>query len=304
MPGNDSPGFFKSINDAEAGQLLAFAANCSGVGGALISIGTAIFSALSQSDTDRLLGAIDALSNQLQVDFVQLGNLIKQQTQLILSEINATAIATALAHTGTSLDKLARYLRTHDVTQLELADTESDLGVQFFLRLPQNPPDTAFLPGLLQAGTARVAVIAAEDPRPRSIPEDVATINQMVSLLNAMVQIIKQRVDAAHVIIERTHIIHTHPIPTGVIDGFAHEENGGELEFFSVNVGLTRDPTALAAARVEAVERAQRDAIIARQAGVVEELAFIGVPAFEAVGRTWRDILRSPIFASPGISSV
>ncbi len=285
-------GFFHNINDSEAGQLLGLAANSVQVGTFFYAI---ISGLVSESDTDKILGAIDQLQQTLDADFAQLGDLIKQQIQLVIENEDALALAQALAHTNTAADKLARFLRTRSASDLEDADTESDLGVQFFLALPDPTPDAPqvasridpfFLPGMAKAGVIRMLVIIEQDPGYRAIPDDVNQIQQMMALLRGMIDYVKTTVDQAHTVELKAHEIHTAHDPTIIYDGYYHEERLQPLEFFSAHgVRDLDDPKAT---------KAHDEAEHARQQGVLAELAFMGVPGFETLLNQWASLLAKP----------
>jgi hypothetical protein len=288
--------FFKNINDSEAGQFLALAANFSGFASVAFQVVSGVISLLSQSDTDKILNAINAVEFQLQVDFKQLGDLIKKQTQIITETVNRDAMATALSHTDAALFNLNTFLRTRDNNDLRLAGNESVLGVAFFLELGQTPPDVFFMPGLIKAGTTRVSVIAVQDPGFRtSRPDEVDQVRQMVALLGSMINVIKQRVDAAHVVSAHSHMVRTVP-PRFIIDGFSHDEqvtdSAGnttlhQLQFFHTS-GRPESPDDPGAAR--ALSLAEN----ARNQGVADELAFLGIPGFEAILQDWKSLLSDP----------
>jgi hypothetical protein len=91
-------------------------------------------------------------------------------------------------------------------------------------------------------------------------------------------------------------VVHRFPEPRFLIDGYAHEErvtdDAGntvthEFEFFHVRgiVEDTEDPgAAMAFAKAEN----------ARNQGVAEELAFLGIPGFEAILQNWKTLLMDP----------
>ena len=286
--------FFKRLNDTGAVQFLSFAGTIGTFVGIIVSLVQGLISLGSKSDTDQIRDAINKLQFELQVDFRELGDLIKLQSQLIRDTVNRNDMATALSHTDAALIHLNTFLRTGDEDDLRFADNESILGLQFFLELNQTPPDVFFMPGLVKAGTSRVALIAVRDPKfLTSRPDDVNQIRQMVSLVSAMITLTKQRINSAHVVVQKSHLIPTFPEPKFVIDGFAHEENVEEingdvtphqLQFFSTR-GHPEDPEDPGA--VAAFVAAQN----ARNQGVADELAFIGIPDFEAVLQDWTTLL-------------
>jgi hypothetical protein len=288
-------GFFHNINDSEAGQLLGLAANSVQVGTFLAEI---ISGLLNQSDTDQILAAIDQLAQTLATDFAQLGDLIKQQIALVIENEDSIALAQALAHTNTASDKFERFLRVKDAADLDGAATESDLGAQFFLALPDPTPgapqvasriDPFFLPGMAKAGTIRILVMLAQDPGFRNIPNDVAQIQQIVRVLQGMIDNVKTIVDQAHTIelkVRELHVGGSPGNPTLIFDGYYHEEDGQPLQFFSALAARNFDDPKVTKAR-NAAEKA-------REAGVAAELAFIGVPGFDKLAQQWMNLLATP----------
>jgi hypothetical protein len=288
----DNNGFFHNINDSEAGQLLGLASNTVQVG---TFFGEIISGLVNQSDTDKILAAIDQLAQILATDFAQLGSLIKQQIQLVIENEDSLALAQALAHTNTASDKFERFLRVKDTADLDAAATESDLGVQFFLALPDPAPGTPqvasridpfFLPGMAKAGTIRILVMLAQDPGFRNIPNDVAQIQHIVTVLGGMINNVKTIVDQAHTIELKAHEIHVGGSPgdpTIIYDGYYHEERGQPLQFFSAGGARDfEDPR---------VTKARNAAEKAREAGVAAELAFMGVPGYEKLVQQWMNLL-------------
>src|SRR4051794_33412500 len=96
---DDNAKFFKNINESETGQLLGLAANASGTLGAAF----AAYGLLNQvfnptpSDTEKLLAAIDQLRQIIDSDFVKLGDLIKQQIQLVIQNEDTLELTNRLA---------------------------------------------------------------------------------------------------------------------------------------------------------------------------------------------------------------
>jgi hypothetical protein len=294
-------GFFKSINDNEAGQLLALAANASGVAGAALSIASGVISLFKESDTDMILSAIDQLRQDLEKDVAQLGDLINKQSQMILQNEDRLAVATAIGHSNTALDKLARVARTKDRADLEAADTESDIGVQFFLALPADPPDPFFLPGLSKAGSVRVLTIVAEDPDFRSRPEDVSQIADLSLRFASLIESVKQTVRASHTLTFGSEIF-SFPITSGTAPGgpdtfdasvpyvvhFSHGVEVGTRNYIFSDNDLVDGELPLgyppAHEQAEAVALAQSES----DSGVSEELSFLAIPQFETILNSWR----------------
>jgi hypothetical protein len=188
--------FFKDINDSESGAILSFAANSSQLGSLAWQIVAGIISLLSQSDTDKILNAIDQLESQLHADFFQLGLLIKRQTKIVTGEVDRVAIATALAHSDTGLLSLNTFLKVKNDNDLRSAIVETENGIQFFRNLGP-PPNIIFMPGLAKAGTAWTSVIVVRDPKFRtSRPDYGALLQIIITLLGTMITLIKQQVDA------------------------------------------------------------------------------------------------------------
>ena len=100
--------FIKRLNDRDVGQWLAFASNLSGTIGGI----AAFISLFQESDTDKILGAIMQLRQDIERDFKQLGDLIAQQTQLIVDTVNRDAMALALSRSDIANDRIQDFLTT------------------------------------------------------------------------------------------------------------------------------------------------------------------------------------------------
>src|SRR6201987_4827326 len=289
-----SDSFIKEINDSDVGQLLGLAANFSGT----IQGIAAFISLFQQSDADKILGAISQLRQDIERDFKQLGDLIAQQTQLVVDTTNRDAMALALSRSDIANGRIQDFLTNNNNQALDTAKTESIGGVSFFTALGLNAPDLPFfIPGLVKAGTIRILVIASEPlalREPRAVVVD--DLNLMVTFLATMIDAIKRKVDIAHTVTRISHSIRCSVLPqltvgppgrtVFVVDGFAHEENGVRLEFFDAQRG---NPACEQPSGLEG--EAQAAAIQARNKGVADELAFLGIPAFDQILQSWRNLL-------------
>jgi hypothetical protein len=286
--------FIKEINDSDVGQLLGLAANFSGT----IQGIAAFISLFQQSDSDKILSAISQLRQDIERDFKQLGDLIAQQTQLVVDTTNRDAMALALSRSDIANGRIQDFLTNNNNQALDTAKTESIGGVRFFTELGLNAPDLPFfIPGLVKAGTIRILVIASEPlalREPRAVVVD--DLNLMVTFLATMIDAIKRKVDIAHTVTRISHSIRCSVLPqltvgppgrtVFVVDGFAHEENGVRLEFFDAQQG---NPPCEQPSGLEG--EAQAAAIQARNKGVADELAFLGIPAFDQILQSWRNLL-------------
>jgi len=286
--------FIKEINDSDVGQLLGLAANFSGT----IQGIAAFISLFQQSDSDKILSAISQLRQDIERDFKQLGDLIAQQTQLVVDTTNRDAMALALSRSDIANGRIQDFLTNNNNQALDTAKTESIGGVRFFTELGLNAPDLPFfIPGLVKAGTIRILVIASEPlalREPRAVVVD--DLNLMVTFLATMLDAIKRKVDIAHTVTRISHSIRCSVLPqltvgppgrtVFVVDGFAHEENGVRLEFFDAQRG---NPPCEQPSGLEG--EAQAAAIQARNKGVADELAFLGIPAFDQILQSWRNLL-------------
>src|SRR5579864_5922069 len=127
----DDPGkFAKFIQDSDSLQIIGVVANISGI----ISSGLAIYSFiddLGQPSNQDILNAIQSLQQTLESDFTQLGDLIAQQTQIIVDTVNRDAMAAALASSDVATARIQDFLTNKDQAALETAKSESIAGVQF-----------------------------------------------------------------------------------------------------------------------------------------------------------------------------
>lgn len=300
---DDAPTFLKRINDSDVGQLLSLAANFSGTVQGLLGV----ISLFQQSDDDKILSAIQQLQQDLENDFKMLGDLIAQQTQIIVNTINRDTMALALSRTDIATSRIQEFLSTNDSAALEAAKTESIGGVSFFTELGLTSPDLSFfLPGIVKAGMMRIFVIASEPLSLREPPAVVTNdVNLMITYLSTMIDSVKRTVDAAHTVSQQSHTVPCPAIPavtaasTGtqlasrivrVIDGYTHEEDGVQLQFFDAQ-GIDKSTPCDQPSGLE--QKALDDAVQARNQGVSDELAFLGIPAFEQILQQWRNLLAS-----------
>lgn len=294
--------FAKSISESDSLQLIGVVANCSGILSSTLGV-ISFVQSLQQPDNSTILDAINKLQQTLDTDFAQLGDLIQQQTQIIVDTVNRDGMALALSNSDVATARIQAFLSNGDNNALETAETASIAGVAFFneLGLSSFADMLFFLPGLVKAGSIRIFVIASE---PLGVREPVNVIvdniSSMVNLLADMIDTIKSTVDAAHTIVEKSHTARC-PIQrqiraagapgarfreVTVIDGYFHEERGQVLQFFDAQQGANQceQPSGLEA---EAKAAAQQ----ARAQGVAEELAFMGIPHFESVLQSWRKLI-------------
>jgi hypothetical protein len=301
---NGEATFIKGFNDTQFGNLLALLSNVSGT----FQLGGMFLSLFLTSDTDKILDAIKQLQQDLERDFKELGDLIRQQIHLVIDTVNRDAMALALSRSDIAAARIQDFLARNDIAALETAKTESIGGLRFFTELGLTAPDLPFfMPGLIKAGTIRIFVIASQpidlrEPRP-VIVDDVTAIT---SSFAAMIDAIKRNVDAAHLVNRLSHNVLCPPIQelvsgppkkkTFVIDAFAHEETftddaGNEqnmrLAFFDVlNGNNPCEPQSSGD-----IKAAQGAAIQARSQGVTDELAFMGIPVCEQILGSWRGLL-------------
>jgi hypothetical protein len=285
-------------------QLIGVIANCSGILSSALGF-YSFYESEQEPDNSAILDAINQLQETLDTDFAQLGDLIQQQTQIIVDTVNRDGMALALASSDVATARIQAFLSNGDNDALETAETESIAGVQFFneLGLSSYADMLFFLPGLVKAGSIRIFVLASE---PLNVREPGAVIadnmGSMINLLSNMIDTIKSTVGAAHTVNEKSHVHHCpihEQISVGatpavsapfrnvtVIDGYYHEERGQQLAFFDAQQGANpceqpsgHEAAALAAARQD---RAQ---------GVTDELNFIGIPYFEQVQQSWQNLI-------------
>jgi hypothetical protein len=296
--------FAQSISNSDELQLIGVVANCSGILSSALGIYSFVESE-QQPDNATILDAINKLQQTLDTDFAQLGDLIQQQTQIIVDTVNRDGMALALSSSDVATDRIQAFLSNGDNNALETAETESIAGFQFFneLGLSSFADMLFFLPGLVKAASVRIFVLASEPLKvrePRNVIID--NISSMVILLANMINTIKSTVDAAHTVNEKSHTVHCavhQPIhgpggpPAGapfrevtVIDGYFHEERGQVLAFFDAQQGANQceQPSGHEAAALAAAQQS-------RAQGVTDELAFIGIPHFEAILQTWQNLI-------------
>jgi hypothetical protein len=292
----DQKGFFTTLNESQFGQLVEFGSRLGGTA-TFISTTVSVFQTLfADSDTSKILNAINQLRQELDRRFDEWGDLIIEQTQIILNTANRNAMAEALAHSDAAISQLESFAQSNDSQALVAANTESVLGLQFFLNL--NPTDPFFLPGIIKGGTTRIAVITAQNQL--NLPGNIEQINQVIDELRSMIDIMKTSVDAAHTVVQINHVVRcpanpqlaSSALPASdrevvIIDGFAHREGGENLERFEV----TRPQGQNRCEQSPFVSRARNAATQARAEGVILELEALGVPRYEELLQSWKVFL-------------
>jgi hypothetical protein len=302
----DDDTFIKWFNDdTQVGQLLAFLSNFSGT-----LQGLAAFASLFKtSDTDKILSAIAQLQQDLDRDFKELGDLIRQQIRLVVDTVNRDAMALALSRSDVASARIQDFLTNNDAAALETAKSESVGGVRFFTELGLTAPDLPFfMPGLIKAGTIRIFVIASEplDVRePRAVIVDDVTA--ITTFLATMIDTAKRTVDAAHRVNLASHTVHCPPLQQVVVgsppfrtvtvtDGFSHDETFTDDSGNQQSVRLAFFPVPQQPNKCEPqsegdIRAASAAAQQARGQGVTDELAFIGIPSCDQILTSWRNLL-------------
>ena len=297
--------FAQKISNNDALQLIGVIANCSGIISSALGI-YSFFEGLEQPDNATLLNAINQLAQTLQNDFNQLGELIQEQTQIIVDTVNRDGMALALSSSDVAAARIQAFLSDNDPAALETAISESIAGVSFFAELNLSSPADLlyFLPGLVKAGAIRIFVIFSEPPASREPTSVVvANINSMVTLLSAMIDSVIATTNAAHTVGVKSHttrcsvipeVVQGRSAPAGlgspvrtvtVIDGYTHDEHGVVLQFFDAQQGNPpcEQPSGHEKAALAAAQQA-------RSQGVSDELAFIGIPAFQQILQSWTEL--------------
>ena len=94
--------FAKSISESDSLQLIGVVANCSGILSSTLGV-ISFVQSLQQPDNSTILDAINKLQQTLNTDFAQLGDLIQQQTQIIVDTVNRDGMALALSNSDKPL---------------------------------------------------------------------------------------------------------------------------------------------------------------------------------------------------------
>jgi len=300
--------FVQSIQNSDALQLIGVIANCSGILSSALAV-VSFVQGLTEPDNSQLLSAIEQLQQTLNADFTALGNLIQQQTQIIVDTVNRDGMALALANSDVAMAQIQDFLSHNNNEALDTAEADSVAGLAFFTELDLTTPSDLlfFLPGLIKAGTVRAFVIASEPLKDRE-PSDVVVenITSMVTLLSAMIDSVVSTVTTAHTVDVKSHTIRCAPLQqvvesntpdfdtpfrtVTVIDGYNHEERSVVLQFFDAqrNNPPCEQPSGFEKAALAAAEQV-------RAQGITDELAFIGIPQFKQILQSWQNLITVPI---------
>jgi hypothetical protein len=288
-------GYFTQLNESEFGQLIEFGSRLGGAA-SFITTTVSVFQAIfEESDTSRILNAIGELRQEMNHQFFMLGQLMSEHTRSILDTVNRNAMAEALSHCDAAIAQLEIFAQTRDPQTLVAANTESVLGLQFFVNLRSE--DLFFLPGIIKGGTTRIAVITAQNQI--SLPGNINQINQAIDEFQRMINILKAKIDAAHIVEQRIRIVQCPANPAlgrsdldavrevEIIVAFAHEEAGQTLKVFEVE----RPPGLNRCEQSPFVSRTRNEATQARAEGVIEEQNDLGVPGYEGLLQSWKNFL-------------
>ena len=218
-------------------------------------------------------------------------------------------MALALSRSDIAFNRIREFLTNNNNQALEDARAESIGGVRFHRTWSKLVRSTVLSSWFSQGGynsDFRDCFGTRGLREPRAVVVD--DVNLMINFLASMIGSIKRKVDAAHIITTKSHYANCpliQPIVLGdrtefggrkvfVIDGYSHEENDVRLEFFDAQ----RDNLPCEQPSPWQ-EQAWLDAIQARRKGVTDELAFLGVPGFQQILQSWRNLL-CPEFLAPG----
>ena len=97
--------FAKSISESDSLQLIGVVANCSGILSSTLGV-ISFVQSLQQPDNSTILDAINKLQQTLDRDFAQLGDLIQQQTQIIVDTVNRDGMALALSNSDVATARI------------------------------------------------------------------------------------------------------------------------------------------------------------------------------------------------------
>lgn len=294
------------ISANSALQIVGVVANISGILSSAAGIYSFIEGFLQPSNAS-ILSAIQQLQQIVETDFASLGDLITQQIQVVVDTVNRDAMAAALANSATALERIQDFIANGDNAALDDAKTLSSQGLQFFNALGLTAPgDLAFfMPGLTQAGTARILTFAAQPVGAREPYSTVVNdLTSMVNLMGNMLNAVSTTINGNHGITVKSHVAECPVIAqiegasapafgqphrnVTVIDGYYHVEGGLQLAFFDAQQGnLQCEQPSPYQAGAEAAAQA------ARVQGVTDELAFLGIPNSTQILQAWSTLLNT-----------
>jgi hypothetical protein len=265
---SDIVGFAKKITDSEFAKI---ASAVSVIGGA-ISFLVGLF---SEDDTEKILQRIDQLEDSLRRGLLEIGNLIRQQTDFIRLQFEIHDHEQIRAEAMTAEGDLLTYRNLDERQPLFLANDRSRFATALLLAQPQ-PHDPFWLGALLLAGTVRIDVIRALDPDFFAKPGWPDEIYELADTLESMLDVIKGQVNRSHVIVEERRVDESEPqrdSPGGIRPTtrvVIHRHHGVDIDVFLYAQRHLAEP--------------------ARRRGVTAELEALGIPQYEQIVQTWRSI--------------
>jgi hypothetical protein len=275
-------GFFKLIDDFNAGQLLSLASN-------VFQVAQGLFGLFGNDSTAQILDRIDSLDRVIRQGFQDLGSLINTESQRVIEHLDLLALQHAIAQAKTAENDLRDYKTTGFHDYLANAADQSSSATEFLIQ--QNDP--YYIVGLVTAGNARIDVFRASDPNWAHNPGYVSEINGLIGRLAGMLDTVRNSVESLHNIGEYVdYATHIGPPPIyETIDGVGHSDPIGYVEHLhrgrivSSFAYSPEDP----ASRAQAITDAQHD----RSVGIANELAYLSIPQFQSILDSWRNLTKS-----------
>lgn len=274
---DDAGNFVKSIGDSDAGKLIALGSKMNGY----LSTVLGLFS--GKSDSDRILERIASLEAVINDGFQQLGNLVQQQTGIVLGKIDALGLQQAQADAMAASRTLYTYSTAANPGLRDAALGQADALSARAVAFLKQQTDPFYLGGLVAAGTVRLDVLHYLQPDLINDAGRVAEINEMADRLTALIETVKATVDASHHVAYgsvSSSCIRKGQLEDVDLPAYVHVERDLVVASFAFRSPMQCD-VAMFSDPVTAARQA-------RDRGLQAELQFMGIPQLESLRDQWR----------------
>jgi hypothetical protein len=201
----DVVGFFKKLTESDFAKIAGAVPVIGGVVKFLVGL-------FSEDDTAKIIERIDQLQDALERGLMEIGDLIRQQTEFIRLQFDIQDNEQIRAVAMTAESDLLTYRNLDERPSVLEADDRSAFATHLLLEQQQlQPTDPFWLGALLLAGTVRIDVIRAVDPDFFAKPGWPDEIYRLADTLQAMIDTIKRQVDSTHVIVEERRVVDEPP---------------------------------------------------------------------------------------------
>jgi tetrahydromethanopterin S-methyltransferase subunit G len=248
-----------------------------------VGFAKSIFDLFQKDPLQEVIDRLNAIQEQLQSGFDEMGQLIRTQIQDVEDVIESEVLIEVRAQTRTAASELIFFRKSGVESHVSEATSLSGQAIGRLI----GRTDPFFLGGLVMAGNVRIDAIRAADPDYRNEPSFRNEILEFSNTLERMTNLVRQRVEASHIVKEFQQTQGNPHFPDTIRSraGFNHLQNNKVVDSFIFDSDFPND-------HIDALDPniAQAHADEDRNRGVNEELNALQIPNFEVLIITWRQL--------------